>query len=97
MKLHNIFIIIKNQLLDDIRKFDLIIIYDFLDSHDLSNKFLISNMYQIVNSRFESNQPMIVVTSLPNVQMHSTNDLLIAKIFSKILLACKELIFSKKK
>lgn len=97
LRLHNDFIISRNQLLDDIRQFDLIIIDDFLDSHDLSNKFLISNMYQIINSRFESNQPMIIVTSLPNVQMHSTNDLLIAKIFSKILLTCKELIFSRER
>lgn len=76
----------KNAFLDYIKTFDLLVIDDFLDGSE--NDFFLSCTYQIVNSRFESHKPMIIITNLTLNQMKKHSKILSAKIFSKILDVC---------
>ena len=82
-----------NLLLDHLKSFDLLIIDDFLDGSE-SNSFL-SFVHQIVNSRFESSLPIVVVTNLLMSHMKNHSNIPSAQIFSKLFKVCLPTKFSK--
>lgn len=79
----------RQSLLDLIKKADLLILDDFGAERDTS--FMAEQVFEIINTRYESGKPLVVTTNLDHGSMASASDTTTRRVYERVLEMCAPL------
>ena len=76
----------RNQYIDSLNRYPLLILDDL--GMERSSEFALEQVYNVIDSRYRSQRPMIVTTNLSLEEMHNPSDLAHGRIYSRVLERC---------
>ena len=82
----------KQKYLDSLNEFDLLAIDDF--GIERNTEYVNELVYNIIDARYRSGKPMIITTNLKYSDLHNTDDISKARIYSRIIDMCLPVLVS---
>lgn len=80
------------ELIRSLNDFDLLIIDDL--GVERSTEFVMEQMFEIIDTRYRSQKPLIITTNLSLDELRNPRDIAHARIYSRILERCAPILFS---
>lgn len=76
----------RNTYIDSLNRFDLLIIDDL--GAERKTEYVVEQVFQVIDSRYRSQLPMILSTNLPLNELQNPKDLAYARIYDRVLERC---------